>query len=245
MQNSSTINFIHPPSSLSSVPISVFNSNVPFALSDRSVVDSVHDTLHAGEFLRPAVVACIGSTSVIRNDPVTLLSGDRFDAPSVPVAKVTKCLDVWSAKLLGDENETFILEGIKDGFNIVDSSERPPGFDRKNYRSTTHENKSKVEKRILEEIAKGNYIRSKLRPTYVSSLGAVPKDLDDVRVIHDLSRPNGGINAFASDTSVVYTSVDKITRLITENSYLAKVDLKSAYRSIPINESCYGLTGIQ
>ena len=39
--------------------------------------------------------------------------------------------------------------------------------------------------------------------------------------------------------------VDEVTKFITGSSYLAKVDLKAAYRSIPIKKNCYELTGIQ
>ena len=120
-----------------------------------------------------------------------------------------------------------------------------PSFTRLNYKSTAGLNKFKVEKRILEEVGKSNYIRTKTCPNNVSALGAIPKDVDDVRIIHDLSKPDGGINCLAWDTSVVYTSIDKVTSKIKASSYLAKVDLKAAYRSIPIHKDCYKLTGIK
>ena len=41
----------------------------------------------------------------------------------------------------------------------------------------------------------------------VSSLGAVPKWKNDVRVIHDLSQPNGGVNRLAGDTSVSFVTI--------------------------------------
>jgi hypothetical protein len=78
-----------------------------------------------------------------------------------------------------------------------------------------------------------------------SALGAVPKGLLDVRLIHDLSRPDGGVNRLASDTSVTYTTIDKATSLIGEGTFLAKIDLRSAYRAIPISPLDYKLTGIQ
>ena len=60
-----------------------------------------------------------------------------------------------------------------------------------------------------------------------------------------LSRPDGGINALTTDTSVHYATIDDAVRMINDDSYLAKIDLQSAYRSVPIHPSCFNLTGIQ
>jgi hypothetical protein len=79
----------------------------------------------------------------------------------------------------------------------------------------------------------------------VSSIGAVPKPNLDVRLIHDLSRPFGGINAFSLDNSVKYSTITDATELIKDGSFLAKIDLSSAYRSMPISPDSYNLTGLQ
>jgi hypothetical protein len=152
----------------------------------------------------------------------------------VPVAKVTQMYDKWKHYLLSGDDDLYVLNGIQNGFSIVDLNCALPKFSTRNYKSTANENKLKVETRILEEIHAGNYIKTPIKPSYVSALGAVPKDVDDVCVIHDLSRPAGGINSLASDTSVKYTTIEKVTKLISADSYIAKVDLRSAYRSIPI-----------
>jgi hypothetical protein len=72
----------------------------------------------------------------------------------------------------------------------------------------------------------------------------VPKGADDIRLIHDLSRPDGGVNALALDTSVTYATIDQATGMLGRNSFLAKVDLQNAYRSIPIHPYDYDLTGL-
>jgi hypothetical protein len=161
----------------------------------------------------------------------------------VKVAKVTECLSKWKSEMKGDLFETYVLDGIENGFSIVDGVSPPKSTYMKNYRSTLL-NKSKVEMRLLEEIAAGNYVRTIIKPVVVSALGAIPKGLDDVRLIHDLSRPDGGVNKLAWDTSVCYTTVDEVTNHIGSDSYLAKVDLSNAYRSIPIMNGCYDLTGL-
>ena len=245
MGNLNMISFQQSPCNVSSVLLFDCNAKAPFILSNGSRDNGGMDSFLSDKFICQPVLASLSAEPELRNVSVPLLSGELFDGVFVPVAKVTQCLHVWREKLRGDVNERYLLNGIANGFNIIDCPERPPSYDRRNYRSTAFENKAKVETRILEEVSKGNYIKTPIRPTYVSSLGAVPKDLDDVRLIHDLSRPNGGINILAHDTSVVYTTVDRITQLISKTSYLAKVDLKSAYRSIPICKECFGLTGIQ
>jgi hypothetical protein len=144
---------------------------------------------------------------------------------------------------MANELEVYVLDGIKNGFNIVDSLELPVEINRRNYRSVLL-NKSQAECRLVEEIDAGNYVLSHTKPLVVSALGAVPKDVGDIRIIHDLSRPEGGVNRLAWETSVAFTSVDEATKLISQSSFLAKIDLKSAYRSIPISESCFQLTGL-
>ena len=63
-----------------------------------------------------------------------------------------------------------------------------------NYRSAINGDvKCKVEKQINVEISEGNYIRTKVKPKIISSIGAVPKtNSSDITIIHDCTRPLGG-----------------------------------------------------
>jgi hypothetical protein len=79
----------------------------------------------------------------------------------------------------------------------------------------------------------------------VSSLGAIVKPSGAIRLIHDFSRPEGGLNYLTTDTSVRYPTIDNAVTLIKEGSFLAKVDLKSAYRSVPIHPDSFNYTGLQ
>ena len=113
-----------------------------------------------------------------------------------------------------------------------------------NYKSATVANVKKVENQIAKELEAGNYLRVKSPPRVVSSLGAVPKTNGSIRLIHDLSRPNGGVNAFVEDSSVSYSTVDYATSLMSPGCFLSKVDLKAAYRSVPIHPNNYPYTGL-
>lgn len=51
------------------------------------------------------------------------------------------------------------------------------------------QNKEQVEKELIDQITKGQYILASEKPTIVSALTAIPKDDGSVRLIHDGSKP--------------------------------------------------------
>jgi hypothetical protein len=165
--------------------------------------------------------------------------------PIVPQAPVTRCLDRWRSELLDDPDRDFILEGIEFGFKLVDEQTAPPPTSCDNYSSATRDFKTQVEKQITAEIDQGRYIVCEKPPKITSALGAIPKTNDRIRLIHDFSRPSGGLNQFCSDSSVVFPTLDEAVSHISDNSYLAKIDLHEAYRSIPLHESCFCQTGLK
>jgi hypothetical protein len=99
----------------------------------------------------------------------------------------------------------------------------------------------------LAEIAEGNYVMAPAPPLIVSPLGIIPKSDGGVRIIHDCSRPKGqAVNDYVSHTfKFQYQSLDDAKKLINPNSYMAKVDLKSAYRSVPISSTSQKVTGFK
>ena len=99
----------------------------------------------------------------------------------------------------------------------------------------------KVEASILEELQTGNYIQVPTKPTIVSALGAVPKaDFPELRLIHDCSMPRGfGVNSYISIDKQSFQTIDDPVSLINKGYFLAKVDLRHAYRSIPVHPSNY------
>lgn len=72
-----------------------------------------------------------------------------------------------------------------------------------------------------------------------------------MRLIHHLSYPNEvSINVFIDPTacSVKYSSIDEAADMITklgEGSLLAKSDIKSAFRLLPISPGDFDLLGFQ
>ena len=148
----------------------------------------------------------------------------------------------------GDVDGEFLLQGIEHGFNIVDSSNPPAPAFMYNYRSATMGPASSiVEKQILTELSEGRYLVVDNPPTLISALGAVPKsNSDDLRVIHDCSQPPGrAVNDYAPlGDKLSYQSLDDAVKLLVPGGYSAKVDLKSAYRSVSIHPDDQGFMGL-
>lgn len=140
------------------------------------------------------------------------------------------------------------MEGIENGFHLVDADSNPGKVHMDNYKSATKaEVKDKVERQILIEIEEGRYVVVKDEPTIISAIGAIPKDGNDVRIIHDCSKPEGeGLNSFATLTEKqTFQTVEDVARIIQPGWYMAKVDLKGAYRSVKIHQSNHTFTGLR
>lgn len=100
---------------------------------------------------------------------------------------------------------------------------------------------------ILKEIQMGNYELVSQPPEIVSPIGVIPKPDGGVRLIHDCSLPKGqSVNDYCtSEWNLKFASVDDAAALIEEGYYMAKVDLKSAYRSVPISKHSQRVTGLK
>ena len=82
--------------------------------------------------------------------------------------------DVWYRELEGDDHpdNVDLLQGIRDGFHIVDASVLPDYVQMSNYKSATcSDNFGPVESQIIEEISEGRYIVTDEPPRLVSALG--------------------------------------------------------------------------
>ena len=91
----------------------------------------------------------------------------------------------------------------------------------------------------MQKLKNNRYVICANKPTVISALGAVPKaDSDDIRLIHDCSRPYGRrVNDYANPDSFSFNTVDTACEHIHKGYYMAKIDLKSAYRSVGFR--CY------
>ena len=144
----------------------------------------------------------------------------------------------------------FIMQGVTHGFHIIDTStfESCASVEMCNYLSATGPDIChKVEQQIHEELDNGRYIVVTSKPKIVSALGAIPKKRsNDVRLIHDCSRPSGNaVNDYAVNSHFKYQSMQDAVDPIKPGYFLGKIDLAHAYRVVEIHESNYQATGLR
>ena len=147
-------------------------------------------------------------------------------------------LGVWRTLLLNDADRDLLLSGLKKCFDIVDSDLLIVPVEVENHPSARpgSTNYLAIKQQVLQEISEGNYIVCDTTPNFISPLGAIPKSTGVIRLIHDCSRPSGkSLNDYANlEFSQRFQIIGDATSLLQPGYYMAKVDLKSAYRSVSI-----------
>lgn len=160
-----------------------------------------------------------------------------------------KCYDTWDTELKCDPDRDYILDGIQNGFALIDTDSELPHeqVETDNYRSATLPTfREKVENQIIAELAEGNYSLIENKPLITSALGAIPKSNSGVRLIHDASRPEGrSLNDLASKEHCKFQTFNEALSNISESSYCAKVDIHAAYRACSIRKKDTLLTGLK
>ena len=147
-----------------------------------------------------------------------------------------------------------MIDGFKNGFRLNFSGERL-AQDSPNLKSA-NDNPEVVQAKIDAEMAAGRIAGPfSTRPQHdlkLSPLGVVPKRQEgQYRLIHHLSYPrasgwsvNEGISK--EHTSVSYAGIEDAVALIKRQGrgcYLAKTDIKSAFRILPVHRDDYMLLG--
>lgn len=148
-----------------------------------------------------------------------------------------------------DPDKEFLLDGIANGFSLHDSDvlSDPPKKNisvPRNYRSA-RQHATQIEDQLIGGIEEGHFQVLNDPPLFCSPLSAVEKANGGIRVIHDLSSPTGYcLNDNASkDSDLHFQSVLDAVKHLQPNSYMSKVDLKAAYRSVRIHPSSWKMTG--
>ena len=148
----------------------------------------------------------------------------------------------------------FLLEGFSKGFPLNYHGPRQSFF-ASNLESATS-NPAAVDLKLSQEIGlsriSGPFDHPPFKIFWVSPLGLVPKKVPgEFRMIHHLSFPKGNsINdGIPSEyTHVQYARIDDAIRMIKvvgQGCFLAKTDIKSAFRILPIRPEDYSLLGMR
>lgn len=150
----------------------------------------------------------------------------------------------------------FLIEGFTFGFRIYsDLIVKEPVCSAPNLLSAKL-NPEAVEAKLNKELQAnriaGPYLSPPFPNFHVSPLGIVPKKSPgEFRMIHHLSYPRGlSVNDSINPehSSVTYSTIDDAIRCVKKSgvgSFLAKTDIKHAFRIIPIHPWDYHLLGMQ
>ena len=172
---------------------------------------------------------------------------------SVPTPiKIDKLLP-WLKGYTRDE-VNYIHYGLTAGFSI-NCTARPKVAHAHNLQSA-FDHPHIIQEKIKKELTLGRIagpFRHEPFPDFICSpIGLQPKKAEgQYRLIHHLSYPKGssvndGIGS--EDTTVEYTSVDQAILVIKKlgyNCFMAKTDIKSAFRILPVHPSDLSFVGIQ
>ena len=182
-----------------------------------------------------------------------LLPSPRFAVVVTPLME-----DRWQAAL-GDhpdkEFASYIVEGIRSGFRV--GFRGTPGACKpaaRNMPSASQCERS-IDEFVASECAAGRILgpfeRSFVPTVHLNRLGAVPKSTPGkYRLIVDLSYPSGGsVNdgITGSFCSLSYVSVESAAQTVLRlgrGTLLAKMDIRDAYRNIPVHPDDRWLLGI-
>ena len=138
-----------------------------------------------------------------------------------------------------DFDTLFILDGVLNGFRVVDPSADVPIYDCRHYNSCFEEGVfQKMNNVMLAELNSGRISIAAAKPSQVHALGAILKPNGAVRHITDCSRPLlTSVNNFMKHTfsTFSYNTIDNAIKDVHKYSYMATVDLQDAYRSVPIH----------
>ena len=167
-------------------------------------------------------------------------------------------LQAWQEGLASYPDQTFaafLLRGIANGFRIGVPSSFTNTPVHRNLRSA-QEHPEIIQEYLDREEALGRIQRIEVTGAdrfQVSPCGVIPKKSrpDKWRLIIDLSSPRGRSVNDAIDehlSSINYTSIDDTVNFIQvmgRGTLLAKLDLKEAYRAVPVHPADQGLLAVQ
>ena len=151
----------------------------------------------------------------------------------------------------------YILCGIKEGFRIGYDYARHTCRPTSRNLLSTLEHPAEVDNYLRSELGDGNISEvtepAGLLGLQVSPIGVIPKrhSASKWRLIVDLSSPKGSSVNDGIDKewcSLSYVSVDSIAKqvvLLGKGTLMAKMDIKSAYRLIPVHPSDRPLLGMR
>lgn len=159
---------------------------------------------------------------------------------------------MWETELehcaLPNTEKEYLLDGLRHGFKLFDCAESViPSYESGNYSSAVNAcAKPKLDKLFQSELLDNKISKVEDKPKCIHAIGAVPKkDSDELRPITDCKRPlNGSLNNFIDYPTQSFNTIDDVTHLMSQGCYFAIVDIKKAYRAVPVFSCAQDLSRI-
>lgn len=139
---------------------------------------------------------------------------------------------------------------ISEGFKLIEEADvwAMEPVEIPNYKSVLDHRYDVVDNIIMNDIKNGWVIPWPRKPHIVTARGAVPKphQINEWRIITDLSKPRGNsVNNLRKPPKFTMSTFDCAVRLTKKGYWVAKVDLKSAYRHVAIHPENWELYGFE
>ena len=150
---------------------------------------------------------------------------------------LTKCFNTWLSELANDDDATFLLTGISTGFRLIADISKVSSEDCLNYHSATSPDvKPLLDELFRSELQAGRFSEQRSKPLRVNAIGAVPKSGSATpRPITDCSRPfDNPVNSYIIAEPFTFEPIDRAIALSSPGCFYAVVDIKSAYRWVPV-----------
>lgn len=153
-------------------------------------------------------------------------------------------LPAWTSMLRDDPDCVWILQVIRHGYSLRGNAANLRPAWQRNYSSVRDNPQEAL--RIIQREVKAGRIQVAPRATRTVALGLVPKSgADRFRMIYDFSRPLGNaLNETLPDMPFHFATLDQAFQLMTPGGYMALVDIRHAYRHIPIAKEDWTLQGL-
>ena len=157
--------------------------------------------------------------------------------------------ETWATELTNDPDLEFILDGVKNGFQLLSPDLMVShAFTQNNKSALRPGAKDQIEAQLIKGLREDHFaiaVKTNM-PIIINALGAVPKkDSNELRMIMDCSRPlMMNSNPYMDLEHYNYVTVDDAANFCQPGRWLAKVELKHACRSVGTHPDGWRDTGM-
>ena len=140
-----------------------------------------------------------------------------------------------------------LIHIVYHGARILPPGKQPeqvPGFEVHNYPASTEE-QAAIQANIEQELRDGLLVEVARKPAHITAL-ATKQEEDKIRILRDCSKPDGAaINDHADAMHFSMMGLEDAQAEMKPHAYMAKVDIKSAFRTVGVHPEHWHLLGFK